>query len=160
MMNCLFWNIRGFGRGEKISTIHNLVEKHRISFLGVVETKHCRPFKNRIRRLWGNDEFGLCEVFASDTYAGGLVTVWDTNVLNVVNMHTGDKWIILDGIIVSTNFACCICVLYGPHDRLDRLVMFEEIKNMISLINKPVIMLGDFNVILNLLSGWALFGVF
>lgn len=132
-----------------IRTVRNLVGKHRTSFLGVVETKHRRSFNNRLRRLWGNDDFGLCEVFASDTYAGGILTVWDTGVLNVENMYTGDRWIILEGIVVSSNFACCICVLYGPHERLDRLVMFEEIKNVLSSINKPVIMLGDFNVILN-----------
>ena len=50
-MNCLFWNIRGIGKGEKTVSIKTLVHKNKIAFMGLVETKHRKPFKSRLKRL-------------------------------------------------------------------------------------------------------------
>lgn len=39
-MNFLFWNIRGLGKGKKVMTIRKLVEKNKITFMGLVETNN------------------------------------------------------------------------------------------------------------------------
>ena len=39
-MNRLFWNIRGIRKGEKSVSIRKIVEKRKVSFMGLVETKH------------------------------------------------------------------------------------------------------------------------
>lgn len=148
IMNLIFWNIRGLGKGEKVKTIRKLVGNYNISFLGLVETKHRVSIKNGVKRLWGYDNFDMCEVFASETFAGGIITIWDASSFNVAQKHKGGRWIILEGSIVSSNFNCCVGVLYGPIDRLERWLMFEEIKHVVSSINKPMLLLGDFNTIL------------
>ena len=148
-MNCLLWNIRGIGKGEKALSIRSIVKSKDIAFMGLVETKHRKPFKSRIKRLWGNDDYEFCEVFASDTNSGGLVVVWDKHSFNASNKHVGDRWVLIEGIIIKNNFQCCIGVIYGHNDGLRRVAMFDEIKQRASHINKPILVMGDFNVILH-----------
>ena len=149
IMNCLFWNIRGIGKGEKTLSIRSLVRKKNVSFMGLAETKHRKPFQSRFRRLWGNDDYDYCEVFASDTHGGGILAVWDKHTFHASVKHTGSRWILIEGRINSQNFECCIGVIYGNNDRLSRLMMFEELKLKAGSINKPILVLGDFNVTLN-----------
>ena len=148
-MNCLFWNIRGIGKGEKTLSIRSLVKKKNVSFMGLVETKHRHPFQLRLRRLWGNDEYDFCEVLASDTHGGGIIAVWDKHIFQASVKHTGNRWIVIEGRIREHNFECCVGVIYGHNDRLSRMAMFEEIKDKTGNINKPMLFLGDFNVTMN-----------
>ena len=156
-MNCLFWNIRGIEKSEKIVSIRRLIDRHKVSFMGLVETKHKRTLKSRIKRMWGNDVYDLCEVFASDTNGGGVVAIWDTSNLRVMNKLCGDRWILLEGCIINANFECTIGVIYGPNDRAARFHAFTELKNAITTINKPTLLLRDFNVILH---AWERQGTF
>ena len=156
-MNCLFWNIRGIGKGEKIVTIRRLIDTHKISFLDLVETKHKRTFTSRIKRMWGNDDYDMCEVYTSDTNGGGIVAIWDTTTLRVTKKLCGDRWILVEGCIINANFECTIDVIYGPNDRAGRLHVFTEIKSAIISIKKPSLLLGDFNVILH---SWERKGTF
>ena len=145
-MNCLIWNIRGIGKGEKSLAIKSLVTKENISFMGLVETKHRQPFQPRLRRIWGNDDYDFCEILASETHGGGLIAVWDKQSFHASVKHKGSRWICIEGCIKDHNFECCIGVLYGNNDRLSRLAMFEELKDKAENINKPILILGDFNV--------------
>ena len=76
-MNYLFWNICGIGKGEKSMSIRKLAEQKKVNVMGLVETKHRKSLRNRMKRMWGNDEYDICEVFASETYGDGLIAVWD-----------------------------------------------------------------------------------
>ena len=40
-------------------------------------------------------------------------------------------------------------VIYGHNDRVGRYALFEEITQLVLAINKPILLLGDFNVILH-----------
>ena len=42
-----------------------------------MKTKHNKTIKSRMKRMWGNDEYGICEVFANERNGGGLITTWD-----------------------------------------------------------------------------------
>ena len=105
--------------------------------MGLVETKHRKSFQTRLKRIWGNDEYDFCEVFASDTYGGGMITVGDKQTFNASVKHTGSRWILIEGCINKYNFECCVGVIYGHNDRLGRFAMFEELKEKAESINKP-----------------------
>lgn len=148
-MNLLLWNIRGLGKGEKCLTVRNLFAKNKVDFLGLIETKHRNTIRSRAKRIWGCDDFSFCESFASDTFAGGIVTIWDNSKFLVSNKHIGSRWILLEGQIIAEQLDCCVGVVYGPNDRLGRCSFFADLKCIIQSINKPVLLLGDFNVILH-----------
>ena len=103
-MNCLFWKIQGLGKGEKIMTIRNLVENNKVTFMGLVEIKHKRTIRSRMKRMCGSDDCDVCEVYASDSYGGGVVAVWDPRSFSVSNKYSGDRWILLEGCINIVNF--------------------------------------------------------
>ena len=105
--------------------------------MGLVETKHRKSFQTRLKRIWGNDEYDFCEVFASDTNGGGMITVGDKQTFNASVKHTGSRWILIEGCINKYNFECCVGVIYGHNDRLGRFAMFEELKEKAESINKP-----------------------
>src|SRR5688572_11612447 len=125
-MNFLFWNIRGLGKGEKVATIRNLVINNGISFMGLVETKHRRSIKGRIKRLWGCDDYDMCEVLASINYSGGIVVVWEASKFCVVNKYVNERWVIIEGKIINNNFDCCVGIIYSPNDRQGRYALYGE----------------------------------
>ena len=148
-MKCLFWNICGLGKGERSMSIRNLVEKKKVSFMGLLETKHKRFIRSRMKRMWGNHEYDICEVYASDTNGGGVIAAWDTRTFSISNKYSGNRWILLEVCINRYNFECCVGVIYGLNDRVGRYALFEELKNIVVAINKPILLMGDFNVILH-----------
>ena len=148
-MNCLFWNIRGIGKGEKILSIRLLVEKKKIFFMGLVETKHKKSVRSRMKRLWGNDDYDICESYASESNGGGMIAVWDKQTFVATNILMGSRWILIEGRMNMLNFECCVGVIYGHNDRARRSAMFEEIKQRVGNINKPILIMGDFNVTLH-----------
>ena len=148
-MNFLVWNIRGIGKGEKSMSIRKIVGENNLSFLGLVETKHRRPIRRRMKRMWGNDDFEICEVLANDTYGGGLIATWDKKSFEVTNTFTGDRWILLEGSIESHRFQCCVGVIYGQNDRAQRYKLLQEIRSRVVAINKPCLLMGDFNTVLH-----------
>ena len=130
-------------------TIRKFVEQKKVSFMGLVETKHRRSIRNRMKRMWGNEEYEICEVYASETNRGGVIAAWDTKTFNVSNKHSGSRWILLEGCVKNFNFECCVGVIYGHNDRVGRFAMFEELKQLMLAISKPILLLGDFNVVLH-----------
>ena len=74
--------------------------------------------------------------------------MWDTKTFTVSNKHTENRWILLEGCIDNYNFECCVGVIYGHNDREGRYGLFEEIKHLVANINKPILLLRDFNVTL------------
>ena len=136
-------------KGEKSVSIRKIVEKRKVSFLGLVETKHRRSIRIRMKRMWGNDEFDMCEVYANETNGGGVIASWDTKSFTVSNKYSGNRWILLEGRINRHNYECCVGVIYGQNDRIGRHFLFEEIKQKVVAINKPILLMGDFNVVLN-----------
>ena len=155
-MNFLCWNIRGIGKGEKIISIRKFIDTHKVSFMGLIETKHKKTIASRTRRMWGNDHFEMCEVFASEEGGGGIAAIWDPSIFCISKEHHRDRWILLEGCITNANFECCIGIVYGPNNRGDRYAVFEDLKNTVLGINKPTLLLGDFNVILH---SWERMGV-
>ena len=148
-MNCLVWNIRGIGKGEKSLSIRKIIQEKKITFMGLVETKHRNSIQFRLKRMWGNEEFEFCEVFATDMNGGGVIAVWDSKTFMASNRHTGNRWILIEGKIIDHNFDCCVGVIYGHNDRLGRNALFQEVKQKLEGINKPILMMGDFNVTLH-----------
>lgn len=146
-MNCVVWNIRGVGKGEKTISLKQLVNKHKVNIMGLIETKHRHTMASRIRRFWGSDDFEFCESFASETHGGGIVAIWDPLYFAVNSKHIEVRWIILEGTVKMVNMDCCIAIIYGPTVRMERMQFFDNLKNVLLSFNKPILVMGDFNVV-------------
>ena len=87
-------------------SIRKIVEEKNVSFMDLVETKHKRSIRSRMKRMWGNDDFDTCEVFASETNGGRVIATWDTKTFDVSNKLSGSRWILLEGCVSRHNFEC------------------------------------------------------
>ena len=117
--------------------------------MGLVESKHKNSLRNRMKRMWGNEDFDICEVHATDMNGGGVIAVWDMKTFNASIKDMGSRWILLEGCINEFSFECCVGVIYGQNDRIGRYSLFEELKQKLEVTNKPLLLLGDFNVTLH-----------
>lgn len=137
------------GRGEKCIYIRDLIRRNKASLVGLVETKHRHSFGRRVRRMWGNDDFEWCESLASETHSGGIVVIWDQTMFRISQKHIGDRWVILEGCMSNGNFNCCVGIVYGANNREGRSRMYDTLKDILSSIGQPVLLLGDFNEIIH-----------
>ena len=78
-----------------------------------------------------------------------MIAAWDKKTFNASQKHSGTRWIIIEGCINNHNFECCVGIVYGHNNRAGRHEVFEEIKHRVLAINKPILMMGDFNTILH-----------
>lgn len=99
--------------------------------------------------MWGGDGYDWCESLASETHSGGIIAIWDPTLFCASQRYISDRWIVLEGCVVKSNFNCCVGILYGPNDRSGRRQMFESLHVLFQSINKPILLLGDFNEVLH-----------
>ena len=102
-----------YWEGERTVSIRKIVEEKNVSFMDLVETKHKKSLQNKIKRMWGNEEYDICEVYATDASWGGIIAVWDKNTFKASIKYTGSRCILLEGCINKLNFECCVGVIYG-----------------------------------------------
>lgn len=55
----------------------------------------------------------------------------------------------LEGSIANSNLNSCVGIIYGPNDRMGRRYMYDSLKDLLVSIDKPFLMLGDFNEVLH-----------
>ena len=58
--------------------------------MGLVETKHRKTIKRRVKRLWGSDDYEWCESLATETYGGDIISVWDLGKFNISHKHIAE----------------------------------------------------------------------
>lgn len=80
-MNLLSWNVRQLGGHGKIGSIRKLVMEMRVTFLGSSKTKTKDLVERRVRKLWGDDNFGWATMDANDQGGGGLLCIWGRQFL-------------------------------------------------------------------------------
>lgn len=95
--------------------------------------------------MWGCGVFDWCESLASETHSGGIIAIWDPSIFCASQRFISERWIMLEGCMVKSNFNCCVGIVYGPNDRQGRSQIFDAVKAVCQSINKPVLLLGDFN---------------
>ncbi|XP_072062122.1 uncharacterized protein [Arachis hypogaea] len=138
------WNIRGLKGVGKLSMIKNFRRKFNVHMLGLIETKTEMVTNFDIAQLWGNGAVKW-ELVGSVGAAGGLVLMWDDMVFRMNNCYKGARWICLEGVLLKTNFSCAFCLVYGPHERAEKLIMWEELSFLSGLCQVPFCYMGDFN---------------
>ncbi|XP_016206136.1 uncharacterized protein LOC107646467 [Arachis ipaensis] len=115
--------------------------------LGLIETKKEVMTKFDVVRIWGSDR--ACWKFVGSIgSSGGLLFIWNESAFKMYNCYKGDRWLCLEGVVVKDNFHCAICLVYGPHERAEKISMWEKLSYIAGLCQVPVCFLGDFNEIM------------
>ena len=61
----------------------------------------------------------------------------------------GKRWVCVKGIIKPYDFHYSILLVYGIHSRSDIMGVWDELRNLKSSISCSLLVMGDFNEVLN-----------
>lgn len=100
----LSWNVRGFGKPEKMRKIRGLLQERKIDFLFFKETKKDGMSRDMVRSVWPNDELEFMSV-DTDGSAGGLLCVWRPLIFVLLQCYNLRCFILLLGTMLP-NFDC------------------------------------------------------
>ncbi|XP_016199318.1 uncharacterized protein LOC107640298 [Arachis ipaensis] len=142
------WNVRGLRGDGKLKMVKDLKNKHRLQMLGLIETKRQIVTRFDIARIWGQDSTGW-EYVGSDGASGGLLLMWDEVVFKLNNCYKGERWLCVEGVILKNSFNCAFILVYGAHDRDEKIHVWEELSYIAGLCQVPCYFMGDFNEIVH-----------
>nr|GFA96303.1 RNA-directed DNA polymerase, eukaryota [Tanacetum cinerariifolium] len=132
------------GQKAKTDWIRELCVKHRVNILALQETKMENIEVFTIKSCWGNFAF---EFVHSDSVGNlrGILCTWDPNCLCKSCSTVSDYFVIVRGVWLKTNIDILLVVVYAPHDRREKRMLWDYLSMVVNNWEGKVIMMGDFN---------------
>ncbi|QHO10803.1 uncharacterized protein DS421_15g492750 [Arachis hypogaea] len=121
--------------------VNSFRKKFKVHMLGLIETKKEVVNKFDIVQLWG-DGAVKWEFVGSVGASGGLLLLWDETMFQMNNCYKGARWLCVEGVLLKNNFSCAFCLVYGPHDRAEKLVTWKELSFLSGLCQVPFCYMG------------------
>ncbi|GMJ12398.1 hypothetical protein HRI_004909000 [Hibiscus trionum] len=81
--------------------------------------------------------------------AGGLISIWNSEVFSVSEKHCFGRFIATIGILTQSNTECGFVNVYAPSTDADKIKFLEELKQFLSARKIPWCLGGDFNLVLD-----------
>ncbi|KAK3224468.1 hypothetical protein Dsin_011493 [Dipteronia sinensis] len=147
-MLALSWNIRGLGSMEKRRAIRNMVLCHKPVFLFIQETKQGYLNTKVVKSLGGSLLTKGVGVEAIGK-AGGLVSLWNTELFNCKACISNERCIILMGELTNLKQDAVFYNVYAPNFEADRVKLWEFIVETQAAFPFPWCLGGDFNSMLD-----------
>ncbi|XP_016178160.1 uncharacterized protein LOC107635894 [Arachis ipaensis] len=98
-------------------------------------------------RIWGSDAVGW-EYVGSEGASRGLVLMWDIMLFRMNNCYKGERWLCVEGVLLKNEFPCAFCLVYGAHNSLEKLAVWEELSFIAGVCQVPICYIGDFNEVI------------
>ena len=95
--------------------------------------------------VWGNSSCGY-SFQASLGASGGLLTIWDTDVVEVWSTSCFNHALVIRGQVISTGIEFIIVNVYGPCDTTTKQVLWDNLTTFVFANSDATLCLcGDFN---------------
>ena len=137
-------NCQGLSNMDKRSDTFNFLRNKNYSVYFLQDTHFTTKEQNYIRTQWGFE----CYFSNYSSQSRGVAILFNNNfefkVLKVAKDESGNK-LILDMVIEGKNIT--LINIYGPNR--DEPDFYEEINNYIKNLDNQVILVGDFNMVLD-----------
>jgi len=144
-MKVLTYNVRGLGGGEKRVEVQRLVSEKNPFVLCIHESKLSVVDDVLIKSIRGDAPSGY-SYQPSVGASGGLVTVWDSSLVDVWSCMSFAHVLVIKGMVIQTAEEFIIINVYAPCDALSKTALWERLVQLI--INNTDVCLcicGDFN---------------
>ncbi|XP_016199813.1 uncharacterized protein LOC107640826 [Arachis ipaensis] len=128
--------------------VKDLKNKYRLDMLGLIEMKRQVVTRIDVASIWGQHGAGW-EYIGSNGAAGGLLIIWDDLVFKMNNCYKGERWLCVEGVLIKSSFNCAFFLVYGAHNRDEKIHVWEELRYMAGLCQVPCCYMGDFNEIVH-----------
>lgn len=144
MFNTACWNIRGLNDPLKQREVKSFIRLNKINIFGFVETRVRQPNFAKISKAVAPSWCFVQKYHASTL--GRIWVGWDPNIHTVQVISSSDQAIHCQISLVQDNIQFKCSIIYATNLLNDRLVLWNQLKNLASsFCNSPWILLGDFN---------------
>ncbi|CAM8982614.1 unnamed protein product [Rhodiola kirilowii] len=137
-MSLISWNCRGVGGPRAVRSIRDVVNTHRPSILGLVETKKADGDWEAIRCRLG---FKGCFAVRSRGKSGGLAILWSEDV-DVILQSFSHQHI---DVFVKGEMEFWLTLFYGNPRVQDRYIGWELLRKLRRSEQQAWVVMGDFN---------------
>ncbi|XP_057444859.1 uncharacterized protein LOC130737106 [Lotus japonicus] len=142
------WNVRGLCSAEKRREVKEILKKAKVEIIMLQETK------------LGDNRYSTGELFAkslklchakvaASRSAGGLLSCWDSDTFNVVDVILDQRFILLIANVPFMSSTVVIGNVYCPNYVADHRDTFSKLSDEISRLGYGCFLGGDFNSTLN-----------
>jgi exonuclease III len=146
MPKILSWNVRGLNMVDKRMKIKSLLQEWKVDIVCLQETKVQNVNRELVQSLWGCNQVDLCALGPQGA-SGGILLIWDRRVVEKVEAWVGCTSVACSFRSVSDDFRWAFAGVYGPNIDSDRLLLWDELSNIMDKWEVPWCIGGDFNVI-------------
>ncbi|GAU21183.1 hypothetical protein TSUD_11000 [Trifolium subterraneum] len=146
VMKIISYNIRGLGSCVKRREILNIVKEKKPDILCIQESKMNCVDEGLGKALWGSPEVGF-SFKPSAGASGGIITLWNSNTVEVVYSVSFEHVLIIHGLFKKDNKAFFVANVYAPCDGNGKQLLWDRLGAR--LLNSDVswCVCGDFNSI-------------
>ncbi|GFY92729.1 hypothetical protein Acr_08g0011250 [Actinidia rufa] len=139
------WSNRVSPRGGRSRGVGRSKGKKELKNLEWSETKLKDVDTLIIRSLWGG-RWVKWKGLRANGYAGGIIMMWDSRLMTCIDFLEGVHSIscLFENV---DGYRWAFAGVYGPHNRYNRLMMWEEWSGARAVRGTPWVCGGDFNVI-------------
>ncbi|XP_050217654.1 uncharacterized protein LOC126668506 [Mercurialis annua] len=142
---CISWNCRGgLSSSRKQRIVRSMVRKNSLTFLCLIESKKESIDDFLINRLWPSLDFEYC-FSPSSGASGGIICIWNKNLLSPMVVSKTKNWITLDFLWNSIPFRGIF--VYASCCAIERAALWNLIKQDLAT-ERNCFIIGDFNEIL------------
>ena len=142
------WNVRGVNQPFKQRELRSLILKYKISLIGLNET---RVQEDNYHHIASGLMPGWRCITNYGYHPNGRVWVlWDPSIVSLQLVCTTDQLIQVDATVIQKQLCYYVSFIYGHNDCTLRRVLRSNLRALSSsLLHRPWLVLGDFNVVRN-----------
>ncbi|KAL0287501.1 UNVERIFIED_CONTAM: hypothetical protein Sangu_2689100 [Sesamum angustifolium] len=138
---------RGLNGPDHQRAVEQVVRDHKISFLGLIETRVSRANVQRTRRHLLN-KWSWFEDYSGP--AGRIWVTWNPMEVDVDILEVGTQYIHCQALNKRLHTRCLITVVYGDYDIIPRRVLWSTLRTLSTgIVDDPWLVLGDFNAVID-----------
>ena len=146
-MKIMSWNVRGLGSFEKRREVRHLVREKKPFICCLQETKLSGFDFAVCKYLWGDEsvDFSFQPTLEA---SGGIVSMWDTNEVEVWSSISFNHALVILGRFVKTDEHFTVFNVYAPCDSSRQQALWNNLSHRLSsLLNQNVCICGDFDAV-------------
>ena len=142
------WNVRGANDSSKRKVIKAMIRSQRADLVCIQETK-IQTMTEGVLRSLGSGRFLDWGAMGAQGSAGGILVCWDKRSLELLEMEVGNYSISCKLKTVENDVVWTFTGVYGPCNRKERELLWEELGAIKGIWDEPWCIGGDFNVTLS-----------
>ncbi|GJU68574.1 RNA-directed DNA polymerase, eukaryota, reverse transcriptase zinc-binding domain protein [Tanacetum coccineum] len=148
--NIGMWNIRSMNQLKKQKAVIDFIKNEKISVCGIVET-HIKAAKlSKVADIafggwdWVSNSIHSCK-------GCRIIIGWDKSKVDLMVLHMTSQLMFVAIELIKSKQKVFCCYVYASNSGVERRILWNELRNIKAITRGcPWLLMGDFNVTLNL----------